>query len=394
MAVSFIRRCVRFCTCGPAGSSPARWNATLPVGVIGVSSHGRVQNKAGITGWGYKAASGYLVTKIGGRANMVHRLVARAFLGPPPSHEHWQVHHRDRDPTNNHMSNLEYVTPAQNVAHSYQTNTARRTSAEALSRPVLASVVGDDNWSRYSSINEASRRLLVPTGRICSCCKGRTISSGGYKFRYESSEILVPLPTEEWRTVCHPANGRVLSLWAVSSLGRVMSPRHITWGTKTCHGYRSVSISESGISSNHYVHRLVARAFLGPAPSLKCSQVNHRDSDRCNNRVENLEYVTPSENTRHSYRANSDRRSHAIARAKPVWGRKVGSAAWTWYPSMSEAARQLSVFSASVSHCCRGRVKGAGHFEFVNAAPVSPKLLPGEEWREMILDQLQGYVPC
>ena len=42
---------------------------------------------------------------------LVHCLVARAFLGTPPSPEHLEVNHKDRDRCNNAVRNLEYVTP-------------------------------------------------------------------------------------------------------------------------------------------------------------------------------------------------------------------------------------------------------------------------------------------
>lgn len=48
------------------------------------------------------------------------------------------------------------------------------------------------------------------------------------------------------------------------------------------------------------VHALVAEAFIGPRPSGL--EVNHKDGDKRNNRPENLEYVTRSENMRHCFR--------------------------------------------------------------------------------------------
>ena len=49
------------------------------------------------------------------------------------------------------------------------------------------------------------------------------------------------------------------------------------------------------------IHRLVAEAWIGAAPSRR-HVVNHRNGVKTDNRVENLEWVTPSENIRHSYR--------------------------------------------------------------------------------------------
>jgi hypothetical protein len=50
-------------------------------------------------------------------------------------------------------------------------------------------------------------------------------------------------------------------------------------------------------NGNHYVHRLVAEAFIGSAAGL---EVNHINGDKLDNRVENLELVTPSQNILHA----------------------------------------------------------------------------------------------
>lgn len=66
------------------------------------------------------------------------------------------------------------------------------------------------------------------------------------------------------------------------------------------HKYMIVCLSKNGKRKNHYVHRLVAEAFI-KNPSGK-KQVNHLDYDRKNNNVLNLEWCTPSENTTYSLR--------------------------------------------------------------------------------------------
>jgi hypothetical protein len=63
--------------------------------------------------------------------------------------------------------------------------------------------------------------------------------------------------------------------------------------------YRMMCLSVGGCSKSVYCHRMVAEAFL-PNPENK-KEVNHIDGDKLNNRLENLEWSTRSENTQHAY---------------------------------------------------------------------------------------------
>lgn len=67
-------------------------------------------------------------------------------------------------------------------------------------------------------------------------------------------------------------------------------------------GYHMVTLTGCGRRKMLAIHRLVALAFLGPPPSPKM-QVNHKDSDRANPRLDNLEWVTVSQNILHGYRS-------------------------------------------------------------------------------------------
>jgi hypothetical protein len=115
--------------------------------------------------------------------------------------------------------------------------------------------------------------------------------------------------TEIW----HPCAGYETH-YEVSNLGNVRSIErmvlHIEGGLKrnpskvlklgkSKNGYLTVSFSVDSVKSNHSVHRLVARAFI-PNESNK-PQVNHKDGNKHNNHVENLEWMTRSENTKHAY---------------------------------------------------------------------------------------------
>ncbi len=63
-------------------------------------------------------------------------------------------------------------------------------------------------------------------------------------------------------------------------------------------GYLEVSLWKNGEGTSFYVHRLVAQAFI-PNP-LGLPEVNHKDGNRHNNAVSNLEWVTSSENSHHA----------------------------------------------------------------------------------------------
>lgn len=65
-------------------------------------------------------------------------------------------------------------------------------------------------------------------------------------------------------------------------------------------GYLLVTFSVDNTPSSHNVHRLVARAFISNESNKP--QVNHKDGNKQNNSVENLEWVTASENTLHAFR--------------------------------------------------------------------------------------------
>lgn len=99
--------------------------------------------------------------------------------------------------------------------------------------------------------------------------------------------------------------------YMVSNFGNVMSlggvrgsePMKLLKQQRTTNGYKKVCLGNGGSGkkpSQVGVHRIVATAFV-PNPENK-EQVNHKDGDKTNNHVENLEWVTRSENALHAYR--------------------------------------------------------------------------------------------
>ena len=67
-------------------------------------------------------------------------------------------------------------------------------------------------------------------------------------------------------------------------------------------GYQVVTLLKEGKTSKRFVHRLVAQAFI-PNPENKPT-VNHKNGNKADNRVGNLEWATQSENNTHAYRTD------------------------------------------------------------------------------------------
>lgn len=63
-------------------------------------------------------------------------------------------------------------------------------------------------------------------------------------------------------------------------------------------GYKKITITRDGKHTSFRVHTLVAQAFLGKKPDGY--SINHKDMNKANNRIDNLEYVTQKQNMQHA----------------------------------------------------------------------------------------------
>lgn len=166
--------------------------------------------------------------------------------------------------------------------------------------------------------------------------------------------------------------------WRVSSLGRVCSLNGtVSHGWLSPSGYRYVFI----LNQPWPIHRVVMITFNGPPTCQKAWQVHHVDSDRSNNCLSNLVYVTASQNSIYSHK-NLSRKSNALARSKPVMSRPTESEKWTYHASIAEAACQLGVATSTVSRSCSTNSPAKGYL--FRYRDLSQRNHPGEEWQPML----------
>ena len=114
---------------------------------------------------------------------------------------------------------------------------------------------------------------------------------------------------EEWKDieeyegmyqVSNYGNVKSLARQRRNSKGVYMQKEKLLSLTNTSTGYKKVELVKNGKKKSYKVHRLVAMAFIDN-PENK-PQVNHIDGNKTNNHVDNLEWVTSSENSIHAYK--------------------------------------------------------------------------------------------
>jgi hypothetical protein len=151
------------------------------------------------------------------------------------------------------------------------------------------------NWP---SISEAARALGIKgLSNISKCLRGEVSSSNGYVWKYNPQRVQI-LEGEHWIPILGYEDR-----YAISDKGRVAALQQygretfiILKPAKKAHGYLGIGLrkTSTGTKKNFFIHRLVATAFL-PNPENK-EQVDHIDTNKSNNCVDNLRWVTSIEN--------------------------------------------------------------------------------------------------
>lgn len=154
--------------------------------------------------------------------------------------------------------------------------------------------------------------------------------------------------------------GRVRSLDHIDTLGRHRKERILAGGLGS-EGYLTIILCRDGKHKTHIIHRLVAQAFLDNSDNLP--QVNHKDEDKTNNVVSNLEWCTAAYNMNYGTRNKRARKAITRKQGKPVY--VIPSSGHHYYfDSLAKAAVLLGLSEGAVSSCLNGKLKHHHGFTF------------------------------
>jgi hypothetical protein len=212
-----------------------------------ISTYGNIKNTetAYMLEQNYK--SGYptvLLTHQGiSKTYKVHKLVAKTFLDNYDDKK--VVNHIDGDKANAKISNLECITQSENVKHAIKNNL----------------YVPNYSFGKNNNFNDEDEFITLESKKIPNY--------PNYSATYD---------------------GRIYN----NKIGKFMAL------SKMPEGYLRLNIKNDSGQKKFLVHRLIASTFI-PNPENK-PQVNHIDSNKSNNSVDNLEWITNKENREHSLR--------------------------------------------------------------------------------------------
>jgi hypothetical protein len=291
----------------------------------------------------------------------IHRLVASAFLRNPNNKK--TVDHVNRNRADNHVSNLRWATHSeqnQNQEDRDRSNLADRIPVEALD-PQTREVA-----HRFESMTHAAKSMNSTKSKISAACRNPNRQTSGFYWRKatpprvileaapapandteapnESGNNTRSEPMEEWRFIT-TRSGDTITTHQISNRGVIRSVdrpdlNRVGYNDK---GTMRFDFYPNGRKRSCAIHELVAATFIGVPPDPTV-EVWHKNRNRKDNRVENLEWV--------SRRNARSRLTYRNARGVRV----------TWsdgrtevFNSIGAASTATGVGNATISVICNGQ---------------------------------------
>ncbi len=348
-----------------------------------------------------------------GKTLTVHRLVASAHI--PNLDNLPEVNHKDGNKRNNRVDNLEWKTRSGNAKHARESGIMNTHKKAVFQMDMDGNIIKE-----FESIKQASDQTGIHNRSINPTCKGKRHQAGGYRWRYVSDDNWQPQDNRRSKRVeqlttkdeficlfqdaneaakdvdCSPGSIRSACVGSIKTLkgfhwryrqweakpidplyleslewkevpglpGYRLAPDGRVYSDKikdirkenTSGSYHTIQFCHKGKTKTIAVHRLVAKLYEEAPTDTKKTQVNHKDGDKANNGIDNVEWLTPSENTQHAMDTGLNKCKKAVIQYD-LQGNEIAR-----YCSATKASRKLGIGRSNITEACRKKNKSSGKF--------------------------------
>ena len=346
-----------------------------------VSNRGEVQNKTSkrIFKGSLDKVSGYMRTAIDKIAYTIHYIVALTFIQNLENKK--TINHKNKIRTDNRVENIEWATYAEQNEH--KNMKIKFYNSHKNGKKIIRIDKETNNIiETYETIMIASKWILehinkTNTNNMDIEIVLRNISSSlsqkikrnqnnyfGYnfiwKFEDNNNENDTFFKDEIWKQIVDVEKKG----YYISNFGRVKSPNNKIKDTFGITG----GYYEMKFDKKHYkIHRLVAIYFIDNPENKPF--VNHKNGDKINNKVNNLEWCTNQENVQHAYNMGLNSRVSGIIQYD-----KEGKNIIKEFNSINDASRELNINCSSISACCRGITLQTNCYHFKYKTDIGVKI--------------------
>ena len=270
----------------------------------------------------------------------IHFLVASSFLEKPG--DKYVINHKNGNKFDNNIENLEWVTVLDNNKH------ARYTKLNIAKTLKVSQYTLDGIFiESFNSIKEATKKNGCSDSKISMVCKGKRNHTGGFWWKYTDFDYKVD----------DEPDGKILDEYLnyiITKDGKIYSKSSKKYlSSRENAGYQYITLYNNSKKGKDFsIHYVVGKLYI-PNPH-NYPMLNHKNFDKKDNRVENLEWITYSQNMKHFGQKNGisvnklDKNNNIIQT----------------YNTIKDASENNNISSSGITNVCKGKQKTAGGFKW------------------------------